>query len=431
MQPSRKNTVDVAVAALVLLCAALAGCNDTPTEPATVGPTDVAVAYCTGLEPAWVAFQDGDGQWTRVRPTIEGANTVFHLALHTARGGIATLVPLADGTLTQLSVLYGLPGELATVGDTNRLDCTFDVKTVVGRVVGLRVDESALVSAGLFGRAIVHAQNDSFTLVGLASGSRDLVVTRTTPVAGIPTVTGIILRRNVDVPDGGSIPPLDFASPEVFAPATSTVTIAGLGADAAISGTHLRTSNGETTLSFVPNQGAAPSRSYFPVPESRLLPGDLQELSVATSGPNTFNRRFDLYFRTPGDRTVALGASAVAPAISVISTSPALRVRARFVPQGDYDRSASIFFDQVANSVFVGVVMTAGYAAATGGGYDLVVPDLSAAEGFSPTWALRPGLRFTWSANRVGGTLGLGRDAPLADGLVRRSAFLQDTLTLR
>jgi len=416
-----------------VLCA-LAGCADDTTAPAPPESVavDVTVAYCTGLEPSWVAFQDGDGAWTRVLPTVNGPNTIFHRAFHTNRGGIATLVPMLDGALTQLSILFGLPGELASVGDVNPRDCpTSAPEDLSGRVAGLETNESALVSTGLFGRSLVRAPNERFSLPGLSSGPHDLLATRIATTAGVAAITGMILRRNVDLPDGDTIPTLDFASAEAFAPAPATVSIVGLGAGGAISGTRLRTSNSETAPSIVPGQTAAPTRPYFSLPEGRLLPGDLQVLLVLADEPGGAIRSLELYFRAPADRVVALGAPVATPVLSAVATAPALGVRARFVPQDDYDRSTSILFQQDATSALVGVTMTAGYAAIGGAGYDLIVPDLTAAQGFDLAWALRPGQRLSWSATRAGGTLGLGRDAVPADGMVRRAAFLKDTVTLR
>ena len=49
-------------------------------------------------------------------------------------------------------------------------------------------------------------------------------------------MTRMILRRDVDVPDGTPLPVFDFTSAESFAPALANLTLAGIGAESATSG---------------------------------------------------------------------------------------------------------------------------------------------------------------------------------------------------
>lgn len=368
------------------LWATLGACSDQATAPSPVpgpSPRAVTVAYCTGIEPSWVAFQDGDGSWTRAFPHVGGANTTFHRVFATNRAGIATLSTLAEGALTLVSVLYGTPAELASVGDTLPIDCRAGLpKTLLGSVAGLDTNESAFVNARFSSRALV-----------------------------LPAAGG--------------------TSPEAFVPATASLSIAGLGSEGATSGTELRTTNGEMVFSFVTNQSTAVTRPFFALPAGRLLPGDLQTLHVSTDGPSNVNRTADLYFRSSSDRTVMLGAPLITPAISAVATAPSLRVRAQFLAQSDYDRATSILFEQAPTSALVSISMTAAHGAITGGGYDLTVPDLSGVAGFNPDWALRSGIRLDWSAIRIGGTLALGRDAVPSDGATQRRAFRKDTITVR
>ena len=82
--------------ALVLALSALSACSHDspdptyPTEPPP-SPTSSAVdiTYCRGAEPVWVAFQDGDGAWTRARPVANGAYTTFHGDFTANRGAVA------------------------------------------------------------------------------------------------------------------------------------------------------------------------------------------------------------------------------------------------------------------------------------------------------------------------------------------------------
>ena len=405
--------------AWIVATAALAACSDGRLPSPPPPPTTVVVAYCAGLEPTWVAFQDGDAAWTQAQPTPSGSNKTFRHEFAADRGAIATLSG-SGGNITVLSVLYGTPAELVTAGDTNPRDCgPAPAKTLLGTVAQLDTNETAFVSASFNSRVRVSVDR-TFELKGLASGPRDLLATRTTRTDGSDVITRLMLRRGVDVPDSTTLPVLDFASAEAFAPAVATVSLDGLGAESAVSGTRLLTDRDELTVSLMIGPTTAVTRPYVALPESQLLAGDLQILSASVSAATTGSARSaTLYFRTPADRTLTLGAPLITPTFSTVASAPALRLRAHFVPQSEYDRSAVVVYQQ-GTTTFVAISMTAAYAALTETGYDLVIPDLSGAVGFDPAWSLHPGATLLWSAGRIGGTLGLGRDAVPSDGATRR-----------
>ena len=402
---------------LLFFVVAVSACSDgtlPSAPPPPPPPISVAVAYC--IQPAWVAFQDGEGAWTQAQPTPSGSNTTFRYEFSAGRGAIATLSRVG-GNMTVFSVLYGTPAELVTAGDTNARDCgPAPAKTLLGTVAQLDANETAFVSASFNSRVRVSVDR-TFELKGLASGPRDLLAARTD---GSDVITRLILRRDIDVPDSTTLPVLDFASAEAFAPAVANVSLDGLGAESAASGTRLLTDRDELTVSLLIGPTTAVTRPYVALPESQLLAGDLQILSASVSAATTGSARSaTLYFRTPTDRTLTLGAPLIPPVFSTVASAPALRLRAHFVPQSEYDRSAVVVYQQ-GTTTFVVISMTAAYAALTETGYDLVVPDLSGAVGFDPAWSLHPGATL-WSAGRIGGTLGLGRDAVPSDGATRRA----------
>jgi hypothetical protein len=385
-------------------------------------PVSIAVRYCTGLEPFWVAFQDGNGTWTQALPSVGGGMTTFSSAFSTNRGAIATLVRVSAG-FTALGVQYGTPTELTAVGDTNPDDCGGSgvTKTLQGTVAGLGTNEFALINTGFGSRARVRLDvGNSFELHALPTGPQDLLATRTTQTTEGDALTRMIVRRNLDLPDGATLPVLDFASAEAFAPAVANVTFGGLGTEGASGSSSLLTSHGTLGVTLVTSPVTTVTRQYVALPEAQLLPGDLQVL-FATANPPTGGdgRTATLYFRAPTDRTLTLGAPLIHPTFTTIATEPALRLRAQFAAQDDYDRSAGVSFQGATTTVSVS--MTSAYAALTEDGYDLVVPDLSHAAGFDPGWALRPGGSLLWVAGRLGGTLGLGRNAVPSDGATQRS----------
>jgi hypothetical protein len=416
---------------VLLLVTALTACSDAivsvqPPPPPPPPPTNVAVAYCAGLEPDWVAFQDGDGAWTHAQPILSGANTTFRAELSADRGAIAMVS--GSGAFTIVSVLYGSAAELETAGDTNPRHCFPAIaQTLLGTAIGIDSGEVAFVAAS-FGSRVRVSVDSTFELKALPSGPRDLLATRFAQANGSGPITRMILRRGIDVPDGTQLPVFDFGSAEAFAPAVANATLDGLGAESATSGTRLLANHDEISVTLATNLTADVTRPYFALPEAQLGPGDLQVVTANTTAAATGSARSTtLYFRAPTDRTLTFGALLVQPTFTTVATAPALRLRAHFVPQNDYDRATVISYQQD-STLFVTVMMTAAYAAGSANGYDLVIPDLSGAAGFDPAWTLHQGGRLLWNGARIGGTLGLGRNAVPTDGATLRAVFATGAL---
>jgi hypothetical protein len=422
-----------AVASLAHLLPALPACHD--DTPAPTGPhggptTEVDVTFCRGLEPAWVAFQDGDGAWTRAQPVTVGQKVTFHRTFSSDRGGIATTTVLANG-LSALSVRFAAAAELADVGIDGPELCPSGTTTLLGTVGGLASDEAALVSAGFAARGEVASRETDFgfTLHGLLPGPQTILATRERrDDDGTVVVRGFIVRRIPEQPDGATIPPFDFTSNEAFEPVAHTVTLAGLGGAAATVQTGFRSAHSENEVSDATGDASAPLRPYLALPAARLEPGELQSIAATTTALNNVTRAAKTYFRSPADLTLTFGAAPDAPQLEVVSSAPTARLRARFGAQADYDRLTTIAYQQAPNAI-VTVGMTPAYAAMNAGRYDLVVPELSGVPGFDPRWALHAGAQALWSASRIGGTLGLRPDAVPTDGATRRVGALFGVVT--
>ena len=408
----------LAVASFLLL-AALGACHDDPIGPPPTHEKPVAVTYCAPAAPIWVAFRDGDGSWTRELADAAGSRTTFRHVFLSDHAAIASLTPSFDGEFTVLRVLYGTPDELATEGDTVGGACVTDNgKTLRGTVAGLDTTEGAFISVGSGARASVfRGLGPDFSLEGVANGPQDLLAAVTRGNAP----TRLIFRRNLDLPEGALIPTLDFASAEAFDVATPNVAFENLGGESAVNLTELITPHGKFTLPFVLT-AASTAEPYAAFPADKLLDGDLELLHVSTGGGTT--RTADVIFRSPVDRTLALGAPMVPPTVSNIPGGTTVRLRAQFVPQADYDRTASVVYFQSTTIAFVAVTMTSAYAALAGG-YVLDVPDLSSVSGFDSSWGLEPGAAINWSAFRIGGTFPLDANATPAINATRRTSETQ------
>ena len=394
-------------------------------------PQPVMVRYCVGTEPSWVAFQDGNGVWTHVDPTVSGDTITFRSDLSTDRGAVATAYSYSG--FTSVAVWYGTVAELPLVGDTNPRYCgPATSKTLFGTVAGLDADEFAVINTGSGSRARAFPeQGGDFVINAAPGGSQDFLATRSSPENGNATITGMILRRSVDAPDGTTLPTFDFTGSEAFAPAVATVSVQGIGPEGASGSTGLLTSHDQLAVSGLTNQGTDFTRQFVALPEAELLPEDLQVLFV-TANPTVVGggRTATLYFRSPTDRTLILGAPLLPPTFITVDTEPALRVRAQFEAQSDYDRSAGVSLQQGAGTI-VSINMTAAYAGLAGRGYDILVPDLSHAAGYDPAWALRPEGTLIWVAGRIGGTLGLGLNAMPSNGATQRATSAAGTILAR
>jgi hypothetical protein len=414
------------LSAAVLYGFALVGCSDS-VAPRPDGPPDpltVSVPFCDAIAPRWVAFQDGDGEWTRAQPDERDGLATYRFDFVHDRGAIAVVLPLlVEDHASVLQVLYGAPEELAQVQQTNPFLCDDDsLRTWRGGVAGLNAGDEVLLSGGFFSQQAVPPASE-FTLPGIpGTGPQDLLASRTTTTTdGARALTGIILRRGIDLPDGGRLPDLDFASAEAFAPASAQLTLVG-GTVGVVGNLTLLTSHGAMVLDTRADDPTATTRSYLAIPESRLLLGDLQHLQLFTDGNDHAGRTADVYFRAPVDRTVTFGAPLDPPTITAAASTPSPRLRAHFSSQDDYGVVTSIVYQQTFNPTVINVVMTGKYAERSGG-YDLVVPDLSAVPGFDPGWTLRTGTQIGWSAERVGGTVPFGPSTAYGDGMHAVSAF--------
>jgi hypothetical protein len=382
------------------------------------------VAYCEGSEPLWVAFQDGDEAWTQALPSRSNGIVTFE---HTFASDRTAIAAAFDGgpNITLLQVHYGTPTELEEVGRTYPAFCVPFEKTLLASVAGLDTNQFAYISGGYVTERPVLF-NESFPLEALPPGPRDIVAAQVTFTGNTSVLNKIILRRDVDLPDNGTLPVLDFNSAEAFAPATRNLTLIGIGEGTTVS-TRLMTSNFSGLLSTPIRYDAGTPGLYVALPEERLRPTDLEELSASTRGVAPSSRiTTSVYFRTPIDRALEFGPEIIPPAFTTVATTPTLRVRAQFVPQSAYDRAALIAYQQ--DTIQVSVSMTAVYATLTGG-FDLTIPELSGVAGFQPAWALHPGGDLRWSAVRLGGTLGLGFNVVAREGDVQRVAFRDDIIT--
>ena len=87
--------------------------------------------------------------------------------------------------------------------------------------------------------------------------------------------------------------------------------------------------------------------------------------------------------------------------------------------QSDYNRYLTGDFSQSTANRSTSIVVTGGYA--SGAAWDLSIPDLSAATGWTNTWGLLNGTSIDWSVSALGGAI-YQLDPSVADGATFKSA---------
>ncbi len=386
------------------------------TVSAPSGGSNVTLSYCAADAPIWVAFQDGNGAWTRVNAT--GTNS-YTFSVSSGRAGVATVDTV--GTGFDLNVTYATTAELNGFGATTGLgEC--GGKTVNGTVANVGMTQFANVSLGYSTKFVLPITSSAFTLTNVASGPQDLFAARLT--AATQRADKLILRRGLDIANGGSLAVLDFNAAEAFAPAMANVTVSGLGADTASIATLFNGSRGSafgfigTFSEYVAASGAV---GYDAVPLAQLNTGELQQLYAVASTANssTSNRFTGVFFRAPGDRTLAMGPELTAPTVTRIAGGTYSRTRIQLALQSDYNRYLTGDFSQSTANRSTSIVVTGGYA--SGAAWDLSIPDLSAATGWTNTWGLLNGTAIDWSVSALGGAI-YQLDPSVADGSTFKSA---------
>lgn len=359
------------------------------------GGGNVTWQFCdTDRIPVFFAFRDGtSGAWTRVLP---GAGQTYSFTINDTRGAVTFVI--ADGGADFDVTTYLLTRTELTA--FAQAECTTNpaTKTLNGTVAGITPGQTATINVG--GGSATATTNGPFTVSNVDDGTVDLIAARS--VLDIPTLSTVpdrfILRRNLNLPNNGTIPSLDFGGSEAFAPATATLTIANGGTDMLNITTGFFTSNGASGFfSFgALGGGGGSTRTAYGVPLARTQTGDLHYLQATAVSGTTIVRTVGQYNRELTNRTIALGPVLNAPTIASVATAPYRRLRASGSWQTEYNQGVGATFYQTAGSSRSWSI-TSSNAYFTGGTFELEIPDLSGVSGFNSTWGLLTGGSVEWS----------------------------------
>jgi hypothetical protein len=356
--------------------------------PATASMT---IPFCANDMPTWFAYQNDGFLWQRVTPS----GNAFTFSA-TDKLGIAFV--FQSGNASDVRFYMASRAELA--GLTDR-DC--GTKTHPGTTTNLAAGQTGAVSLGPTFEVV---SGNAYLLEGVPDRSLDLSATRGTVSGPAFTPDRMVIRRSINLANNASFPVIDFTGAESFAPASNTLSIAGLEASETVYTENDFYGNGSTSGVVYAAQGTSNIQTMYSVPAASLVAGDVSGLYIdAFNASNTVAHSMISHFDAPGDRVETLGPLLTVPTVSVASSAPYVRERGQLSSQSAYNTAARFVFLQGSspNTKFVVVVVTAAYLGSVPATWDLIVPDLASVTGFSAAWMHTAGLSTPYSAEAFSG----------------------------
>ena len=374
--------------ALTLILFAVA-CDDDPVSPPA--SFDVAVEYCSlASRPVFFAYQDGGGAWQPVAPVTNGTVRTYGFNLVESRGGIVEVF-LTSGRY-HTTVLYASKAELTQHG-TENCAATQSTKTVNGNVSGVGVGQTAFLSLGgpnlLFEGGI---SGNPVTFEEVPLGPVDFFGSRMATFGAIPNA--IIMMRNQDIPNGGTLPAINFNAAGAVVPATANITIEGgnVGDEFQVY-SDIITTNGLTLL-WHDLQSNSTTRPWAGLPPSAMLAGDMHNPTVfASPSDGSGFRASTVIIGAVSNQTITLDPVISLPVVTQVIAGGYPRFRFAGALPAAYDKGATvdIFPDGDGNSY--GIVATNAYLVAVGSGqaYDFTMPDIATLVSFPAAARLTAG----------------------------------------
>jgi hypothetical protein len=368
-------------AVLPLLVLTAASCSDSGTGS---NLTDMVLDFCSGADtPVFIALQNEGQNWERITPDANG--TIAFRA--TNKVGLAFVYQINTAFFTD--ILYTTRDELQPLANAACPEL-FGTKILNGSVASVSGTAAAEITvAG--DNVSVQPPPSTFTLSGLPSGPIDLLASRNDFVLGVYAPNRVIVRRNVNLTTGATIPALDFAASEAVVPAQNSLAISGFSTSDNTQVFEDFSTVTTTHALWSESQISSNTLTIYGFPSSLTQVGDLHILTVrAFSNTGNSYRVSEQYYRDPANRTAGLGTALNAPTVTTIASTPYLRLSASLPSQADYSSFASVRHSQGARTV--SVTATSGYFGVTPGTWVLDIPDLSGVSGFSSSsYALQAG----------------------------------------
>jgi hypothetical protein len=335
----------------------------------------------------WVAYRDGTGAWNRV----PGNGNVYAFHADSATGGVAIVRFLVQFFLTDVQFLTQAELQAATGA------CSSDFlvpgqlgRTLHGTFARLDAGDFGVVSMGGVGTTATGPAT-AFTLTDVLDGPQDMLALRS-DFLPMTTRDRMVLRRDLDIPGGGSLAVIDFAGAESFTPLSANFGVSGYAAGESSLIQLYYASGASCTRNLVYSlgstfQGSAMTVPLPGIPAARQRTSDLhlllaEEQSFGTGGL----RRVTATFHDFTALDIVFGATLPRTASLTNLPGPYARLQAAYLLPDDYD-TAGLFYHDGQGRLFT-VSASAAYRGTRSA--LLTVPELSAVTGFdAATWAPR------------------------------------------
>jgi hypothetical protein len=374
-------------------------------------------ACSTATKPIWVAFQDGSGTYTRVN----GTGDVYTFNVASTKGAFATVTQ--NGTVFNTTVQYFAQSETAGIVGS----CTATGgKTVNGTLNGVTAGYVASISMG-GAQTIVNGPATTFQLAGVAAGSQDLVAYNRNGATPGAALDRLIIRRGLNIADGGSVGLLDFVSAaDLMQPTTVTYTVNGAGAGTTISQNQAYlTGTACTAHPLYTKSGTTNSLFVYGVPTASQVATDFYRLGVTEAVTATSSRTISTSFHTLANASVTLPA-AIAPTVTI--NSSALNsyrlLQSTLTLPADYSTASFTYSDTPGNTITL--FQSAGYIGGAGTA-TLAAPDFGSVAGYQASWGPSKFTATNYFTNTFGGS---AFGAVCSEGATTKSAMVTGSIQL-
>ena len=371
----------------------------TVTVNASGGSGNVTVDFsgcATSQKPIWLAFQNGTTGWTQSTPT----NDVYRFSITQSKGGIAYTLP-GTGGATSVVVQYLTQAEV-TAG-TLKFCPAGGGNTVNGTVAGLTtLGDAANVSLG-GGTASAFA-NGAFSITNVLSGTHDFIGYRFNAVT--PGASDrLIIRRDQNIANNGSLGTVDFGAAEAIAPATATGTVAGAGSDQVFASMTYYVETLCLASSLGSNLVSGTTFTMRGVPAAQQRTTDSHVITigaVAGQSPSSPVRTLLESFKTLANRTFTLGPALPNPTVTAL-TGPYKRLQSSVTLPAEYQSAMTLYYGAQGANTSASVIATFGWLGSANA--VLAFPDFTGVTGWQNSWAPASNATVTWTTSGTGSNL--------------------------
>ncbi len=361
------------------------------------GQVRLDYSQCTAAtKPIWVGYQDGTNAFVRTTGTAD----VYQFNIAAAKGAFAVVTQ--NGAQFSTVVQYFSQSEIAGLAATCTAIAT--TKTINGTLNGVTGGFTASVSMG-GGAATAVGPATTYQLTGVTNGSHDLVAYNRNVATPGAALDRLIIRRALNIADGGSMPLLDFTGGDVMLPTTVTINVNGATAGNTVTQNQAYlTGTSCTPHALYTKTGTTNSIFVYGVPVANQLASDFYSLGVTEQLSSTSSRNITTSFHTLANGSVTMPA-AINPTVSIIASAQNnfRLIQSVFTLPSDYLAATLTYTDTPGNSYTI--FQSSGYIAGAGT-VTLAATDLGSVTGYLPSWGPAKTSATNFISKTLGGTFG-------------------------